>query len=104
MSLQICPNCSKENSYFKIYKEINRCHLKKWMSIKCDFCWKDMVLDMKERNIFSRILSWFLWMLPAFILIFLVWSWKMNFLVAIVLITIFHFLAMYFLIKNMKNK
>lgn len=51
-----------------------------------------------------RYLSYLLWLSPAIILIILVVLKIMNFLVAIALITIFHFWAMYFIINSSRLK
>jgi hypothetical protein len=47
----------------------------------------------------QKVAGWLLWMSPAFLLIFLVATQRLNFLVAIALITLFHFIAFYGIIK-----
>ena len=100
MSLQICPNCKHENSYWRVYKKINFKHFKNGMGIKCENCNKKMILQNKKRGFFSGLICMILWMSPAFFLIYLVASNKLNFLLAIILITLFHFIIFYFIIKN----
>lgn len=104
MSLQICPNCKKENSYWRIYKEINVKHLSKWMSINCKFCNYEMKIDIKERSLLRNIFNWLLWITPSIIITFLAFVWKISFWLAILLVIIFHFVSMYFIIKNMNYK
>lgn len=104
MSLQICPYCKKENSYWRVYKNINLKHYSKEMSIKCEFCHEKMRLKIKEKNSCEKVKSWFFWMFLPLILILLVAIHKLNFIIAILAVIIYHFIAMYYLIKNLHYK
>nr|MDD3720368.1 hypothetical protein [Candidatus Gracilibacteria bacterium] len=104
MNLQICPKCGKENNFWRIYKDINFYKFKGGITIKCGFCKNKEKIWKTKGCSFIRILHGFLWMLPAFILIYLVVVGKINYLIAILLITIYHFLAMYYIIKFGKYK
>jgi len=99
MSLQICPNCKKQNSYWKIYKELNKKHLKNWMQIECDFCKSKMVLNYWKKSIINKIIYWIFWLILPILIIFLTINWTINYISAIIIVTIFHFIAMYAIIK-----
>lgn len=103
MSLQICPKCWKENWFWKIYYTINFSRFKKLgIVIKCDFCKNKEKIWHKKWCSWKNIFYWFLWMLPAIVLIYLVATSCINYFYAILLITAFHFISMYFIIKLWK--
>ncbi len=93
-------------SFWQVYKIINIDRLftlKRWVAFKCDRCGGKCIAKArrlrKVDSIISKSFRYFLWLSPALILIFLVAFKKMNFAVAILLITLYHFWAMYFIIK-----
>ncbi len=86
-------------SFWDIYKAINFNRGKSfdcsWCDGKCKLKWKK-----QDKSFGARVLSWFLWMSPAIILIALVATQNMSALHAIILIIAFHFAAMYFIINS----
>lgn len=100
-------NCNHK-SFWQIYKVINfnrTFNQNEWIEFKCSKCNDTCILKWKwynemRKNLMKRILTYFLWLLPAIILILLVANWSLNFLVAILLITIFHFAAMLYIINS----
>jgi hypothetical protein len=57
-----------------------------------------------KKNIIKSFFAYLMWLLPAIILILSVANWYLNFLVAIWLITLFHFIAMYYIINSSRLK
>lgn len=104
-------NC-KHNSFWQLYKVINFSrisNLDNGIKFKCSTCNTKCTLKWKwyikmEKNNMKRIATYLLWLSPAAILIYLVATLKMNYLVAIGLIIIFHFAAMYYIINSDKLK
>jgi hypothetical protein len=104
MSLQNCPVCKKQNSYWRIYKEINLKHFSKWMSVKCDYCKEKMKIKIKDKSPIEMMKSWFLWMAFPILLILFVAFEIMDYKVAIFHVIVYHFLAMYIIIKTFDYK
>lgn len=104
-------NC-KHNSFWEIYKVINfnkTFIAENGVEFKCDKCKKKCVLKWKwykkiKHNSVKRFFTSLLWLLPAIILIALVANWNMNFLIAIWIITVFHFAAMIYIINSDRLK
>ena len=104
-------NC-KHNSFWEIYKVINfnkTFSAKNWVEFKCNNCNKKCIVKWKwykkiMQNNVKRVFTYFLWLLPAIILIVLVANWNMNYLIAIWLITIFHFVSMIYIINSDRLK
>lgn len=102
----------KHISFWDIYKAINfgRFFARKWwIKIKCNDCGKMYLVKWKwykkiKRSFIKSFLTWFMWMLPAFILIYLVATQVLHYMLAIILITIFHFWAMFYIINSRKLK
>ena len=92
--------------FWQIYKIINfnkTFWKKKGREFKCEICHEKCKLKWKwyeKINNIVRFFTYLLWLLPAIILILLVACGKLNFLIAILIITVFHFLAMYFIINS----
>jgi hypothetical protein len=63
-----------------------------------------MKITWQKKTMLGHIISSFLWMAPSLVLIYLVAAGKINYMVAIVIVVLFHFLAMYILIKHMHYK
>ena len=104
-------NC-KHISFWNIYKVINfnkTFNSNNWITFKCDKCDTKCILKWKwykkmKESFIKKILTYFLWLLPAIILIILVASWKIHFLLAISIIIAFHFVAMYYIINSDRLK
>jgi hypothetical protein len=104
-------NCTHK-SFWQIYKIINFNKTFCWENgreYRCELCNKKCVLKWKwynkmKKNFVIRFITYLLWLSPAIILILLVAYWMLNFLVAILIITMFHFWAMYFIINSSRLK
>lgn len=100
-------NCN-HRSFWEIYKIINFnrtfCE-EKGRKFTCSKCGKKCKLkwrgykEMKKSG-FKKYLTYFLWMLPAIILIFLSVTQIISYWSAILYIIIFHFWAMYFIVNS----
>lgn len=99
-------------SFWEIYKIINfrrTFSSKSWIDFKCKVCHKKCNAKWEwynemHKNPVKKYLTYFLWMLPAIILIFLVAFKFMCSFTAIIIIIIFHFWAMYYIIKSKRLK
>jgi hypothetical protein len=102
MSLQICPKCHTTNPYWKIYAFINLRRFDRWSFIECDFCKQKMEVDydIPEKKYCVGVA----WMsLP--ILMIVLWYFRiLSFLDAGIIVVVFHFWAMYYLIKRLDYK
>lgn len=99
--------CNHRN-FWEIYKIINFnktfCE-KNWREFICPNCKKTCVLKWKwynkmQKSWLKKYLTYLLWSLPAIILIYLTLFQMISYLSAILLITVFHFGAMYFILKS----
>ena len=100
-------HCTHENFWF-LYKMINFSHSFN-TSQKCPQCGKSVSLKMKgekkvHKNFIMRIFMTFMWMAPVFLIIFFssyyMESYPWNYVAAIIAVTLYHFAAMYFIIKG----
>ncbi len=93
-------------SFWQVYKIINFNRIfnrKKWFNFVCEKCHKkcDIVWKKSKKiSFFVRVCSYFLWLFPALLLIISVILHYLDYKTAIVLITLFHFFAMYFIINS----
>ena len=71
------------------------------MSIECDFCKEKMELEFKYKNRLTRILCTLCWIIFPIVLIFLAYTERINYGTAAIIVTLFHFVAIYLLIKKM---
>lgn len=86
-------------SFWDIYKAIN---LKKTKNFPCSWCGESLTVKWKkqQKTFIARLCRWVVWMSPAILLMLLVATDMIWYIHAIILITLFHFLAMYFLINS----
>lgn len=104
-------NCNHA-SFWQLYKVINLSrfsNLDNGIKFRCSKCNTKCTLKWKwymrmEKSIMKKIATYLLWLSPAILLIYLVATLKMNYLIAIWLIIIFHFAAMYYVINSDKLK
>lgn len=104
-------NCNHD-SFWQLYRVINFSrfsNLDNGIKYKCDKCGAKCTLKWKwymkmEENIMKKMATYLLWLSPGIILIFLVATLRLNYLVAILLIIIYHFAAMYYVINSGKLK
>ena len=96
--------------FWGIYKIINFsknfCE-KAGSEFKCEKCNKKCVLKWKgckkmKKSWIKKYITYFLWLLPAIVLIYLSVTQIISYLLAILLIIIFHFLAMFYVINSDK--
>lgn len=102
MSLQKCPNCKKGIPWWKIYKNINKKKFYGNHLLKCSKCKYKLGIKLKKKSILKSIWEALLWMAFPIIMIVSVAIVNFNFLYAIVLVTIYHFIAMDYVIKTYK--
>ncbi len=57
-----------------------------------------------KNNIFKSFVIYFLWMLPALVIIYKVAIWELNYLIAIGLMIVYHFGAMIYIIDSPRLK
>jgi hypothetical protein len=99
-------------SFWQIYKIINfnvKFIDKEWRVFKCNKCNKKCVLSWKwykemKKNGFNKAAIYFLWLLPALILMYKVANLELNYLIAILLVIIYHFWAMCYIIDSPRLK
>ncbi|NDK08743.1 hypothetical protein EOM39_05900 [Candidatus Gracilibacteria bacterium] len=99
-------------SFWQVYWIINLHNIfsdEKGREFKCKNCKKKFAISRKgykkiNKNLIKRYGSYFLWLSPALILIYLVAFGYMHYLIAILLIIAFHFGAMYYIINSPKLK
>lgn len=99
--------CDHKN-FWEIYKIINFNRTfwdENWRKFKCSKCNKKCILKWKwykkmKKNPIKRFFTYFLWLIPGFLVIYLAFTQVISYICAIILITIFHFLAMYLIIKS----
>lgn len=99
-------------SFWDIYKVINFHKSfpgKSWREYDCTKCWKKCTLKWKwykkmKKNPFIQFFTYFLWILPAIILIALVVYWALNYMTAIFIVSLYHFWAMYYIINSNRLK
>lgn len=98
--------------FWQFYKIINfnkTFSSEKWVDFLCDKCHKKCNLkwewyDVIKNNSIKKYLTYFLWLLPAIILIFLVAFWVMWSKTAILIVIAYHFWAMCYVFKSNKLK
>lgn len=104
-------NCI-HRSFWQIYKIINfnlKFYNKKWKKFICESCWEKCKLEWKgykklQKGWIKKYIIYFLWILPAIILIYLAVTQIITYICAILIITIFHFLAMSYIINSGRLK
>lgn len=98
--------CEHESFWF-LYKMINFSHSFK-VKKKCPHCGKKISIKMQgekevRKNFTMRILMTFFWMAPVFLIIFCssiyMDSFPWNYIFAVIAVTVYHFAAMYYIIK-----
>lgn len=101
-------NKCEHKSFWEMYKIINfkkTFSVEKWIDFQCSTCNKKCNVkwrgynEMNENSI-KKYFIYFLWLFPAIILIILVAAGVICSLIAIWLITFFHFWAMYYIINS----
>jgi CXXC-20-CXXC protein len=100
MSLQKCPNCKKKISFWKVYKKINKKRFYSNHLLKCNKCDGKLSINLKNKSFIERLLKAFAWMLLPILLIIIVALGLLNAFVAMVIVIIFHLIAMVYIIKN----
>jgi len=101
-------NKCNHKDFWNIYKVINfnkKFCEKHWREFKCETCWKKCILKWKwynklQKSRIKKYFVYFLWILPAIILIYLSIIQIISYLLAILIITIFHFVAMYYIVYS----
>ena len=104
MSLQICPNCKKHIQWWKIYKKLNEKRIYSHHIIDCQKCGYKLWTKKKNKDLWATIYTTLLWMLLPIILITFVATNKLNFLIAILIVIVYHFAIMTYYISNSKYK
>lgn len=99
MSLTHCPNCDHENSWRRVYAEMNFKHKCAWEITDCENCHRKMIVHRKGSSIYLAILQGILWMLFPIILIGGVALGMMSYITAIILVIIYHFVSFWGIIK-----
>ena len=103
--------CNHKN-FWEIYKLINFNRVfsdKDWRKFKCSNCWKKCVMKWKwykkmKKSYIKSMFTYFLWLFPAIILIYLTAIFVINYLCAILLIIFYHLGAMYYIINSDRLK
>lgn len=104
-------NCNHD-SFWQLYRVINFSrfsNLDNGIKYKCDICGTKCTLKWKwymkmEENIMKKMATYLLWLSPGIVLIFLVATLRLNYLVAIGLVILYHFAAMYYIIYSGRLK
>lgn len=90
----------KKNYYFwDMYMFLNNVHFKKKSVFLSQKNGKKYTLHFKKKTSVQRLFSGLLWLAPALFLIYLVATLQIHFTTAIMLVIIYHFVAMWALIR-----
>lgn len=102
VSLQKCPNCKKHISWGKVYKKINKKRFYGNHLLKCPKCKYKLGIKLKKKSILESMWKALLWMAFPILLIGLVALGNFSVLYAIILVILYHFMAMAYIISTYK--
>ena len=92
MSLQVCPNCKKEFSWWKVYKRLNERNIYTSNLLECPKCHSRLWTRKKKTNLTSNVSGSLLFMMLPILLIILVAINYFNFFYAILIVVAYHFI------------
>jgi hypothetical protein len=103
--------CS-HNSFWQIYKIINfssKFSDVNWRNFICKICGAKCVMKWRgykklQKSWMKKYVRYFLWLLPAILVIYWAVNWYIGYINGMLIITVFHFVSMYYIIKSDRLK